>query len=250
MELTRLEQKMTSILKDGEIITINNLYRLNELLKFSATSTVKAMAFNLVKKGVLVRLSRGRYLVSKTPEKYDPLRTANYVFDGYIAFSSALFVYGYNPTRSFTVWGASSQRKTIRKIGEYIYISVPMGRLTFGSTYYKGYRVSTRSKTVFDCIYKIHYVEDMRSLLDAIHDMGSKDFDELIGYLKEYGSSSITQKVGFVLEKAGAPRGILKIIQSVAGKSIARLDNKSDAPSRYDPKWHILDNINFARFSK
>ena len=250
MELTKLEQKVLGLFKGGEIVTISNLYELNKFFKFAAMPTIKEMAFSLVRKGALIRLNRGRYLVQKTDESYDPLYMANYVFDGYIALSSALFIYGYDPTRSFVIWGVTSSRKKVRKIGEYTYVSMPMGKFTFGATTYKGYKVSTMAKTIFDCIYNIHYMGDLKPLMDMIHDMDRRQFGDLISYIRRYNNSSFTQRTGFILEGAGAPKDILTIIRSMIGKSVTKLDSKSNVRAKYNPLWKILDNINLARFSK
>ena len=248
MELTVLEQKIMNLTREGEIITINTLYKLNEIFKFAEKDTIKEIAFKLVKKGALIRLERGKYLVIKSAENYNALKAANYIFDGYIAITSALFVYGYNQTKSFIIWGTTSSRKKIRKIGEYTYIMLPMGKLMFGSFYYKGYKISTKAKTVLDCVYNIHYVEDITPLIYLILDMNSKDFDELLGYLHMINNSSLTQRLGFILEKAGAPKDIITAIKRIAGKSVTRLDKRIGSYINYDKKWRVFDNVNINRF--
>ena len=160
MELTPLEQRIIANIREGDLITIDTLYRLGDLLKLADKKTIKEVAFNLVKKGVMIRIKRGKYLAVKSPEDYDPLKIANYLFDGYIAITTALFIYGYNQTKSFVIFGTTTSRKRSTKIGEYLYIAIPMGKLTFGSTYYRGYKVSTKAKTLLDCIYNMHYIAD------------------------------------------------------------------------------------------
>ena len=248
MELTKLEQRILNLTKQGDVLTIENLYKLNKVLKFAAEGTIKESAFNMVKKGLLIRLKRGRYLVVKAPENYDPLLVANYLFDGYIAISSALFVYGYDQTRSFVIWGTTSSRKRIRKIREYTYISLPMGKLTSGFTYHDGYKVSTVAKTVFDCVYNLHYLDDLKPLFDMIREMDEKDFDEMISYVDLAENSSFAQRIGFVLEKAGAPKYVSSELQRRAGNSAAKLDKKAKEYINYNKKWSVFDNINIARF--
>ena len=248
MEMTRLEQKLMGLLKDGDVITIDNLYLLNKLLRLAEKSTIKEVSFRLAKKGFLVRLKRGRYLVIKAPENRDALKIASYIFDGYIALTSALFVYGYNQTKSFVIWGTTSSRKQIRKIGEYTYVALPMGKLVFGSIYLNGYRVSTKAKTLFDCVYNIHYVEDLGPLMGLIHDMKEEDFSELLGYLRLVKNSSLIQRIGFILEKAGAPKETLSEIRGLSGKSVVGLDKKNKRHLRYNRDWKIFDNINIDRF--
>ncbi len=248
MELTILEQKIMNLTKDGDVITIDTLYKLNEIFKFAEKSTIKEITFRLVKKHALIRLERGKYLVIRSPENYDALKVANYLFDGYIAITSALFVYGYNQTKSFVIWGTTSSRKKIRKIGEYTYIMLPMGRSVFGSLYYKGYKISTKAKTLIDCVYNIHYIDDITPLIYMIRDMNSKDFDELLGYLRIINNSSLTQRVGFILEKAGAPKSIIDTLKSTIGKSVTKLDKRIVSHVNYDKTWHVFDNININRF--
>lgn len=248
MELTRLEQRVMSVLRDSDVITIDNLYKLNKFLKFAEKSTIKEIAFRLVKKGNLVRLKRGKYMVVKALENRDALKMANYIFDGYIALTSALFIYGYNQTKSFIIWGVTSSRKKIRKIGEYTYIALPMGKLVFGSVYHNGYKVSTKAKTLFDCVYNIHYIEDIGPLLDLIRDMNEEDFSELLKYLHIIQTSSIIQRIGFILGKANAPKKTLSKIKKLSGKSVIRLDKNNRRYLRYNREWKVFDNINIDRF--
>ena len=44
MELTVLEQKIMNLTREGEIITINTLYKLNEIFKFAEKDTIKENA--------------------------------------------------------------------------------------------------------------------------------------------------------------------------------------------------------------
>jgi predicted transcriptional regulator of viral defense system len=84
-----------NVLRNSDVITIDNLYRLNKFLGLAEKSTIKEIAFRLVKKGSLIRLKRGKYIVVKAPENRNALGIANYIFDGYIALTNALFIYGY-----------------------------------------------------------------------------------------------------------------------------------------------------------
>lgn len=248
MELTRLEQKVLNLFNDGDVTSIANLYKINELMRFAKTSTVKELAFRLTQKKFFVRLSRGRYVVVKIPSVYDPLKIANYIFDGYIALSSALFVYGYNQARSFSIFGTTAFRKKIRKIGEYEYTAVPMGRLTSGVCYHDGYKVSTKAKTLFDCIYNIQFVDDLGPLFRLVRDMGQEDFDELFVYLKLSKNLSMIQRTGFFLEKAHAPKNIIYKLDAAKGNSIIKLNKKDKRCTRYNKRWKIFDNINLDRF--
>ena len=248
MELTPLEQRIIANIREGDLITIDTLYRLGDLLKLADKKTIKEVAFNLVKKGVMIRIKRGKYLAVKSPEDYDPLKIANYLFDGYIAITTALFIYGYNQTKSFVIFGTTTSRKRSTKIGEYLYIAIPMGKLTFGSTYYRGYKVSTKAKTLLDCIYNMHYIADFVPLFDMIRDMTDENFSELLIYLSGIRNSSVIQRLGFILEKAGAPENIIEAILRKKGKSIVRLDSKVDKNINYDKMWGVFDNINLNRF--
>jgi predicted transcriptional regulator of viral defense system len=123
-----------------------------------------------------------------------------------------------------------------------------MGKLVFGTVYHNGYKVSTKAKTLFDCAYNIHYVEDIGPLLDLIHDMNGEDFTELLKYLHLVQTSSIIQRIGVILEKADAPKKTLSEIKKLCGKSIIRLDKKDKRYIKYDRKWKVFDNINIDRF--
>jgi predicted transcriptional regulator of viral defense system len=248
VELTKLEQKLLELFNDGDITTITNLYKLNKFLGITENNVIKGAMSRMVKKGIMIRLSRGKYLVTKSLATFDPLKLANYIFDGYIALSSALFIYGYNSTKSFSIWGITTFRKKTRKIDEYTYISLPMGTLVFGVIEYKGYKVSTRAKTLFDCIYNIHYLDDLGPVIALVRDMKKEDFNELLVYLKLAKNSSLIQRIGFFLEKAGAPKSVLTSLDSIKGRSVTRLDKKNGKCINYNSRWKVFDNINLNRF--
>ena len=81
-----------------------------------------------------------------------------------------------------------------------------------------------------------------------IREMDEKDFDELISYIDLARNPSLAQRIGFVLEKAGAPKYVLNKLRRRIGNSVAKLDKKARGYINYNKKWSVFDNINIARF--
>ncbi|WP_456321319.1 type IV toxin-antitoxin system AbiEi family antitoxin domain-containing protein, partial [Palaeococcus sp. (in: euryarchaeotes)] len=105
--LSRTEQELMSILKSADVLTIQEI---KELFPELSEDMIKKVLSSLVKKGYLYRLKRGLYLVNEEPGKpliKNPYQIALMLFPGYIAFSSALRLYGLIEYEPFTIFVAT-----------------------------------------------------------------------------------------------------------------------------------------------
>ena len=112
--LTRREQLVFDIIKDTDIISIQEIEdifgELSQNMRYKILSSL-----NL--KGYLYRLEKGLYLVQKIPSKEpiveNPYRIALGIFKGYIAFSSALRLYDLIEYEPFTIFVVMPNKFTL-----------------------------------------------------------------------------------------------------------------------------------------
>lgn len=91
----------------------------------------------LVKNGALVRLKKGKYLISKNLKEHPPSLEliANHLYGpSYVSFETALSYYGWIPERTYLVKSAITKRKKTfsNQIGKFEYITVPKAYYPIG----------------------------------------------------------------------------------------------------------------------
>ncbi|NJE47922.1 hypothetical protein E3E35_11070, partial [Thermococcus sp. GR7] len=116
--LSRTEQELISVLKATDIISAQEI---KELFPGLSENMIKKVLLSLVRKGYLYRLKRGLYLVNEEPGKpliKNPYWIALALFTGYVAFSSALRLYGFIEYEPFTIFVATPRKSGKREIAE------------------------------------------------------------------------------------------------------------------------------------
>ncbi len=209
---------------------------------------INKICHSLSSKGYLHRLKKGVYLIQKKPSDLplikDPYKIALALFKGYIAFSSALRVYNLLDYAPFTIFVVTVNKSREKRVGEYTFKAVAMGKRAVGLTYYNGIYISTISKTFFDCFYKPQYCGGYSVITKAINDV-ELDWDEFIMYFG-FASDSLCQRTGYVLE----------LMEGETGNKIPALDHlrkrvknntklvpSGKAGGKYIKEWKVLDNL-------
>lgn len=209
---------------------------------------INKICSNLSSKGYLYRLKKGVYLVQERPSTVplikNPYAVALALFNGYIGFSSALRVYNLLDYAPFTIFMVTVNKSREKRIGEYTFKAVAMGKRAIGVTYRGRMYISTISKTFFDCFYKPQYCGGYSVITKAINDV-VPDWNEFIRYFK-FASDSLCQRTGYVLE----------LIEKETGKKISTLDDfrkrvktntklvpSGKAKGKYIKEWKVLDNL-------
>lgn len=200
-------------------------------------------------KGYLHRLKKGTYIVQEkptnTPIIKNPYKIALALFKGYIGFSSALRVYDLIDYEPFTIFVITKNKSREKKIGEYTFKSVAMGKRAVGMAYYKGIFISTISKTFFDCFYKPQYGGGYSTITKALYETNI-DWDEFIKYF-ELSSDSLCQRTGYVLDLMGKETG--KVPEYIIEHLKKRIKNNTkllpsgSGSGTYVKDWMVLDNL-------
>jgi len=244
--LSRREQMIFNAISSIEIARTNELRDLFSDLK---PYQINKVCHSLSLKGYLYRLKKGVYLVQKTPSDLpvitNPYKIALALFKGYIGFSSALRVYDLLDYELFTIFVVTGNRSDDRKVGEYTFRSVAMGRRATGMAYHKGIYVSTVAKTFFDCFYKPQYGGGYSTITKALYD-ADVDWNEFTGYF-ELASSSLSQRTGYVLGLLGEatdkiPEDVLRYFRGRVKNNTKLLPSGVPA-GNYIREWMLLDNL-------
>ena len=135
-----------------------------ESLKLCDGFTLKTTLSRLSKSGKLIRLKRGVY--SANPIR-DAFAAAQSTYNGYIGFSGALYVHRLVTELPFTITVVTINKSASKAFGMYEFRSVALKEKAIGFEDINGLTVSTKAKTLFDCIYLERYSVEMDKLINA-----------------------------------------------------------------------------------
>lgn len=245
--LSRTEQELISVLKSADIISIQEI---KELFPSLSDDIIKKVLSSLVRKGHLYRLKRGLYLVNEEPGKpliENPYRIALALFPGYIAFSSALRLYGLIEYEPFTIFVATPRKSGKKEIGEYTIKAVAIGEKAVGMLIKNGVYTSTLAKTFFDCFYKPNYCGGYSEVTKALYEAGEIDWSEFLGYFKRFASNSLCQRTGYILELVkslgvGIPEDVIEYLRSRV-KTWTKLVPTLPSKGKGINEWKLIDNL-------
>lgn len=246
MTYTPLEQDLIERLPEAALLNHKVLFNINRQARLTTKKTLNKLISNLCRKGILIRLRRGRYFVAKNRQP-DPLLLGCMAFGGYISFDTALFFYGYRHAFSSTVYCAISKKTKIRaKIAGKTYVGVPVGKFAFGYVYVDKLRIATKAKLVFDTIYtKFKYTEEILPVLELIRDLGEESVNEFLSYLDLVEETAMYERTGLLFDIALGNKKVIAYISRKMKKNVVVRLNPSIRPlGSYEREWHVYDNMN------
>ena len=147
------EQMIFHIISKSDII---NSVDVIDLFPEEGPASIRNVLSSLNKKRYLHRLKRGTYAV--TPDRTilmsDILKISTQIYNGYLAFSTALRIHNLLDYETFTIFIATRKRSRTIEVGEYDLRYVSLGKRATGMIMKDGLWVSDPEKTIFDCIYR------------------------------------------------------------------------------------------------
>ncbi|MBI5225601.1 hypothetical protein HY989_07075 [Candidatus Micrarchaeota archaeon] len=161
-------------------------------LRICNSSTLKTTISRLNKTGRLIRLKRGTYSAS-------PMRNAflcaQSTFNGYLGFSSALYLHGIITELPFTISVVTAGNSGKKQIGEYQFKAISLKEKGVGFEKNGEYTVSSRAKTLFDCLYLPEYSIERQKLIEAYKDAGlsKKEWAEFDLYVEKFAGSKMAK---------------------------------------------------------
>ena len=200
-----------------------------------------------VGKGVYLRLPACTALEGRAYLE-DPFEVGLKMYQGYLAFQSALRIHGLSGYEPFTIFVATKNKsETTPLLERYEIKAVKLGKRFAGFEEKGKYNVSTRAKTFFDCFCHPQYAGGYPEVLKSLHMTDEVDWVEMEMHLDDFGSSSLCQKIGYVLsllhEETGyeLPADFLEYLKS-------RIKNKTKLDfalkgGKYIKEWMVMDNM-------
>ena len=197
-------------------------------------------------KGVYLRLPASTVVEGKVYLE-DPFEIALKLYDGYLAFQSALKIHGLSEYESFTIYVATKNKSETKPLLKHYEIkAVKFSKRFTGFEKKDGYTVSTKAKTFFDCFYHPQYAGGYPEILKSFHMAGQIDWREMEKYLNKFGSSSLCQKIGYLISLLEETEYELSkdFLEYLKGriKNKTKLDFGQKGGT-YDSEWMVLDNI-------
>ncbi len=246
MLLTRGEQRLLELLPREARFSLAGLAQLPAAKRMFSRGVLKQVVASLARKGKLVRVRKGEYFVAG--DGVDELLVAQEAFRGYLGFSTALWMHGIKTETPAVAYVVSGKAGKERKIGGLVAKGVGLGEKAFGWKFMGKHRVSTKAKTLFDCLLKPKYCGGINALAQYLRDaqMTESDWDELEVLLKEYGGSSTIQRAGFVIQKAkgAAPQHLLNWLDNRIAERhcVTVADPHLPRAGALEKKWFLYDN--------
>lgn len=241
--LSPKEQQIFPVIKERDVISNEDIKQL-----FPHMQAVNKVIHSLLQKGYLYQLKKGYYLVceDREPAIQRPMVVANALFDGYIAFSSALQIYNLLDYEPFTIFSATMEESKTLSVGNYEFRAIAIGDKMIGHTFYNDVYVSSLEKTFFDCFYKpriCSYADTTKALFQT-----TVKWEKLVSYFKTFGTSALCQRTGYVLETLeeetgySVPDSVINYFASRV-KNTTRLLPSGSRSSTYSRKWKVQDNV-------
>ncbi|MFQ5858566.1 MAG: type IV toxin-antitoxin system AbiEi family antitoxin [Anaerolineae bacterium] len=221
------------------------------------STVVRKRLHNLVKKGWLRRLEKGKYLIvplSAGPEgEYVPdelVVAAHLVQPYYISYWTALRYYGYTEQAGSTVYVVTARRKRRLAVGGVVYRFITVNEQKFFGTrrvWIDGVAVqmAEREKALTDCLDRPDLcggiVEAAKAVWRGREEM---DWEKARSYAQRMGNRTILKRLGFLLElyDLGTP-SLLEAMRSEISAGYSALDTLYPHEGRHDSGWGLIVNV-------
>lgn len=158
-----------------------------ESLQLCDRSTLKTTLSRLSKSSRILRLKRGVY--SSNPIR-NAFAAAQCVYGGYLGFSSALYAHKLIAELPFVVTVVTTHKSASKAAGAYEFRAIAMGEKAIGFEDIGGLTVSTKAKTLFDCLYLERYSIERDKLIEAYKTakLSPDELREFDSYVKRFVS--------------------------------------------------------------
>jgi predicted transcriptional regulator of viral defense system len=192
-----MKQKNENLVKSKTIITPRDI----SIFKNTKRNYSSLVLERLEKKGIIRRLKKGKYTTS-----YDIYSIAtNLIFPSYISFWSAISYKGKTEQILNTIFVACTKKTRDIEFEKYKikFIKLPKNNFFGFNKEVSGKEeifIADNEKIVIDCLMFPRYSGNLDEVIKFIE---NSDFDltKLKNYLKMINQTSLTQKIGFLLEK-------------------------------------------------
>lgn len=168
-----------------------------ESLRLCSRATLKTTLSRLKKSGRVLILKRGIY--SANPMK-DIYFCAQNTFNGYLGFSTALHLHKLIAEMPFTITVVTTFNSKTKSIGEYEFRAVALKEKAVGFQKTGNYVLSTRPKTLFDCLYLPKYAVEREKLIELFRraNLTKEEWKEFDNYAGKFAKGKKLKQIVLV----------------------------------------------------
>ncbi len=244
--LSRLSEEET------EIFTVNDVSK--ALNKSYAVS--RKIISNLKAKRWIERIDAGKYLIMPLSAGVRPKYTEHEFIIGsklvepyYISYWSALNYHHMTEQIPFSVFVATTKRKSNRKILDVNYIFVALSKKKFFgfksvNIAGKAVLISDKEKTIADCLDHPEYCGDITEAAKALKSRNIS-FEKIADYAIKMGNATILKRMGYLSEvlKLDLGERLKKRMLKNISKGYSVLDpSLTSRKGAYNERWRLLVN--------
>ncbi len=192
----------------------------------------------MVKKGLLFRLEKGKYLPENDLKERDIYEIASHIIvPSYISLWSGLYIYSYTTQVPTTVYVMTTAQK----------IPIDMMDRTVRfvkSSHFFGYEkmgdiiIAQKEKLFLDCLEYPHYSGGIGEIMSAMK-KADLNVDLMIEYAMRMNIRSLNSRLGYLLETMGIDGPIDELKERISGVYIP-LDPSSERIGKKNKRWMIL----------
>ncbi len=230
---------MVKINMDAEVFTYNVFSKAYRTL---TRRQIFYLLDSLVRGNELIRLKKGFYCKSGA----DKYKVAVSIYEGYISFSSALYLQGLKSEVENTVFVCTKNWNKAIEFGGVKIIPVSVSNFFYGTSPINGILTATFPKIIADMFYRPKYASyfDMYRAIN-LRKLKEKEWEELYLYLKDSNISTI-RRAGYSLESM-APGWFTRKLREIAVKS-GGVSSFFRKKGRFIREWRLYNDINIKRF--
>ena len=105
-----------------------------------------------------------------------------------------------------------------------------------------------RERALLDCFALPRHSGSLAEGLGILEErLDDLDVGKLVSYALRYGKASVVKRLGWALERAGAPRGATSLLAEYPMEGIRSLDPSRPREGNYDARWMVIDNLGGGR---
>ncbi len=168
-------------------------------LRICDHATLKTTLSRLSMAKRAIRLKRGIYSVN--PMK-DAFLCAQSTFNGYLGFTSALYLHKLITEIPFAITVVTRNESKGKPVGEFRFLAIAMKEKAVGFVKLGDHVLSSRAKTLFDCLYLPKYSVEKNKLIASYKEakLGKNEWKEFDNYLNKFSGG---KKEKMLLVKRG-----------------------------------------------
>ena len=218
---------------------------------------VNILLSKLEKKGLILRLERGKYLIIP-PEAW---KSGEYLEEGivlasslispyYLSFWTALNYYGFTEQPSRTIFIATQKVKVQVNIKGLIFKFVKISPTKFFG--FESLRIgdqvvniATQEKTIIDCLDQPRYCGEITEAAKGIWNGRNEiNWPTLLNDALRMNNSAILKRLGFIMESLGIKKAaVIRKLQENIGQGYSLLEPNGNRNGKYNRRWRLLLNV-------